>query len=102
MRLSTKSFRETKADKTGQIAMKPEFWIFARNFFWGGVYFFFAKILGETPLRKIRAKIQNSGFVVIVLNSIAFISRKDFVDKRIFGGVIRLLKNVVTRISCFE
>ena len=58
-------------------------------FFLRGLTIFFAKILGETPLKRIREKNKNFRAVVIVLNSLAFISRKDFVNKRNFGGVIQ-------------
>ena len=67
-----------------------------------GGQIFFAKILGETPCEKIRAEIQNSASITIYPQVLVFVSRKDFVDKRVIEGVIRLWKNAVTRKSRFE
>ena len=101
MRLPIKSFREMKSKEFGQIVMKPNF-EFLIDFFSKGGFTFFAKILGETPPPKIGPKFQNSGFIFICPNSLAFTSRKDFVKKCIFGGVIRIFKNMVMRKLRFE
>ena len=70
--------------KAKDSALRFEFW---SDFFMAGI-FFFVKIF--SPTRKNQNEIQNSNPYILSAESLAFISRKDFVDKRIIGGEIRV------------
>ena len=71
--------------KAKDSALRFEFW---SDFFYGGGYSFLSKYF--PPTRKNQNEIQNSNPYILSAESLAFISRKDFVDKRIIGGEIRV------------
>ena len=70
--------------KAKDSALRFEFW---SDFFMAGDILFCQNIF--PPPEKIRTKFKIP-FYILSAESLAFISRKDFVDKRIIGGEIRV------------
>ena len=87
MRLSTKSFHDMKANDYALKMYGLDFLISVWIFSCGGKYFDKKRI---SPARKNQTKIQNSNPYILSAESLAFMSRKDFVDKRFIGGDMRV------------
>ena len=71
--------------KAKDSALRFEFW---SDFFMAGDILFCQNIF--PPPEKNQNEIQSSNPYILSAESLAFISRKDFVDKRIIGGEIRV------------